>query len=84
MYGHVLYGWPSYVARDNFDLYPFFQRKDELTVEQGILMWGCKVNVSVNLRKWVFNELYGSHLGISKMISVARSYVWWPNINQDI
>jgi len=36
------------------------------------------------LRKDVLAELHKAHIGIVKMKSVARIYVWWPSMNEDI
>jgi hypothetical protein len=76
--------WPSLVPKENFELFPFYQRKEELAVEQGILMWGYKVIVPTSLRGYVLNELHASHLGMTKMKSVARSYFWYPSLDKDI
>ena len=32
----------------------------------------------------MLNELHWAHPGICQMKAIARSYVWWPNLNNDI
>lgn len=82
--GYALYGWPSHVNKDNVELFPYFQRREEIAVEQGILLWGYKIIIPTSLRSYVLNELHASHLGITKMKTVARSYLWYPNLDKDI
>lgn len=63
---------------------PYLRFMNEFSLEKGVVMRGCRVVVPVKLRNQVLKKLHQSHLGIVKSKSVARSCVWWPNIDQDI
>lgn len=56
----------------------------ELTVDQDCLLWGYRVVVPEKLRKSVLDLLHESHLGIVKTKSLARSFIWWPRLDNDI
>ena len=74
-------GWPS---EYNPVLRPYFARREELTIEDGILLWGQRVVVPAAKRAEVLNELHGSHPGGGLMKAIARQHVWWPGLDQEI
>ena len=71
----LLQGWQS---TNDQALKPFQSRKDELSVQDGCILWGSRVLIPPPGRQKVIDELHAGHPGISRMKSLARSYVWWP------
>lgn len=81
---HTLDGWPKQLSAEDNDLKPFFTRRTEITIEQGILMWGMRIIIPHKMQQAILAELHEGHLGVVKMKAIARSYVWWPRIDQHI
>ena len=66
------------------DLKPFFTRKLELSVVDGVILWGNRVVVPSPGRDLLLQELHACHPGIARMKTLARMFVWWPHLDSDI
>lgn len=77
----TMQGWPTSVD-SAFEC--FVRRRAELTVESGCLVWGARLVIPPKARKVVLDLLHDTHQGISATKAKARSYVWWPNMDQEI
>ena len=81
-YQNTLHGLPE--TCDDVELKPFHNRRNELSCEQGCVLWGIRVVVPVSLRSQLLSELHWEHPGVCSMKAVARSFMWWPGLDGEI
>lgn len=66
------------------ELHSFYEKKNELSFEEHILLWKGRICIPISLRAEVLKMLHDGHPGINAMQSMAKLHVFWPNINEDI
>uniref|UniRef100_A0A7I4YY53 RNA-directed DNA polymerase n=1 Tax=Haemonchus contortus TaxID=6289 RepID=A0A7I4YY53_HAECO len=62
----------------------FNSLKESLSTQNGCLLIGDRIVIPDTLRKAVLSELHDGHPGMTRMKMLARNYVYWTNINDDI
>ena len=78
-------GWPErWTGSSEEEVKPYIQRRTELSVEYDCVMWADRVVVPTKLRKDVLEMLHVAHQGVVAMKALARSFVWWPGVNEQI
>lgn len=79
---YIAEGWPQVVT--SAEIKPFFQRRTELSLHQGVIMWGSRVVIPPQGRPFLMEELHETHPGMARMKALARSYVWWPHLDMEL
>lgn len=79
---YVQRGWPGKVK--GADLHTYWLHRMELSLQDGCLLLGNRVVVPPPLRAATLRALHKAHSGIVQTKALARSYIWWPHLNEDI
>ena len=84
VYCITLNGWPSKISKVPRITRQFWGARDELTIEDGVLLKGNHVCIPPELYNRSLHELHETHLGIEKMQHRARATMYWPGMDADI
>ena len=81
---YISTGWPVKRSQIPVFLHPYWNYRDELMVESGILMKNSKVLIPETLKQKYLIQIHQGHQGIEACRSRAREFVFWVNINNDL
>ena len=81
---YISTGWPAKRSQIPVSLHPYWNFRDELMVESGILMKNSKVLIPETLKQKYLMQIHQGHQGIEACRSRAREFVFWISINNDL
>jgi transposase InsO family protein len=77
-------GWPDKPNFTDDEIRTFFNRRNALTVHKDVVLFADRIVVPPRFRRRILQQLHVGHPGIPRMKNLARSFVYWPKIDQDI
>ena len=66
------------------ELNSYAKVKDELSVNEDLLLRGSRLIIPTSLRPEILNKLHSAHQGVVKCLERAKHSVWWPGVRRDI
>ena len=81
---YIHMGWPNDCRMLPQELHTFWNYREYLSMENGLITKGARLLIPSTLRKKVLEQIHNGHLGIEKCILKARDSVFWPGISNDI
>lgn len=79
---HLRGRWPASIAIG--DLQCFSKRRESLCEADGCIMFLDRIVIPQSLQSSVLKQMHAGHPGMQRMKMIARSFVYWPNIDTDI
>ncbi|CAI5648726.1 unnamed protein product [Oreochromis niloticus] len=80
----IMRGWPCRQTQLPTELRQYHPYRDELTLEDGIVMKGPKTVIPKSLQKDYIAILHRGHPGTEATKRRARGIVFWPTMTEDI
>ena len=77
-------GWPLCRADVPQCLYPYFDIRDELTLQGELVLKGNQLVVPASLRKELMAATHASHIGVEACIRRARDSLYWPRMTTEL
>ena len=80
----IYVGWPQSRSDVHRVLLPYWNFRDELSIDNGIVMKGTRIVIPRKIPSRILAQLHFAHLGVEKTQLHACTAVYWPGIYDDI
>ena len=77
----IMQGWPKSIKQVPPELQYFWTFREELTVEDGLILKGTRIVIPNKQHKAILKLLHEGHLGSNKCKLRAKETVYWPGLN---
>lgn len=80
---YIYSSWPDKKSAPTV-VRPFLSLAAEFSVENGLLMRGCRIVIPSSLQQELLSKLHTGHQGITRTRDRARQSVWWPSLSAQL
>ena len=80
----IIHGWPSTIREVPSGIQVYWTLREELTVEDGIVLKGIQIVVPHKKCEATFKLIHEGHLGFGKCKLRGRDTVYWPGLNDQL
>ncbi|KAF7262212.1 hypothetical protein EG68_01019 [Paragonimus skrjabini miyazakii] len=77
-------GWPDNARQVSEITRPYFEVRDELTTENGLVFHGERLVIPRTGSKLTMQEIHCSHLGVRSCTRRAKDIVYWPGMTSHV
>ena len=81
---YILNGFPAHRQQLPDDCRAFWSVRAHLTVEDNLILYGCRLVIPSKMRRQILHQLHASHQGIVRTRERAQLAVYWPGMSNDI
>ena len=80
----IITGWPEDIKEVPHPLHPYWQHRETLTIEDGLVLRGEALIIPPTKRERTLHQLHQFHQGIMKSHLLMHGSFFWPGINKAI
>ena len=81
---YVKEGFPDHRSQLSEECRPFWGVRSDLSLDDGMIVYGCRLVIPHQMRRQVLTQLHESHQGSVRTKERARLIVYWPGLDNDI
>jgi transposase InsO family protein len=80
----IIKGWPDNKNQIPAQVTPYFNFRDELSVQDGLIFRGERLVIPHRIRKDMMTRIHSSHIGIEGCLRRARISLYWPGMSSEV
>ena len=77
-------GWPGRKEKVPYEATPYFDIRDTLSHEGGVILKGQRIVIPMALRSEMKRRLHATHMSYDSMMARARDTIFWPRMSSEV
>ena len=80
----IQFGWPANKSEVKVGVLPFWNIRDELTLDGGLILKRDQIVIPSSMRRSMLELTHQTHIGIDACLRRARDSIFWPGMNGEL